>query len=141
VTLILGLVYGRHLFKRVDYGLLLTFVSFFIITGNLSQMDSISNLFDSFLTSSEAVFLTALGTSQVISNVPAAVLLSTFTKPEFYPALLTGVNVGAMGSIIGSLASLITFKYVMREFPNLMKKYLLNYTIISIIYILIFNSQ
>lgn len=140
VTLILGLAYGRHLFKRVDYGLLLTFVAFFIITGNLGQMDSIFNLFDKVLSSPHQVFLTALGTSQIISNVPAAVLLSTFTKPMYYPALLTGVNVGALGSIIGSLASLITFKYVIREFPELMKKYLLNYTIISIIFIIIIGG-
>lgn len=140
VTLILGLAYGRHLFKRVDYGLLLTFVAFFIITGNLGQMDSIFNLFDKVLSSPHQVFLTALGTSQIISNVPAAVLLSAFTKPMYYPALLTGVNVGALGSIIGSLASLITFKYVIREFPELMKKYLLNYTIISIIFIIIIGG-
>lgn len=140
VTLILGLAYGRHLFKRVDYGLLLTFVAFFIITGNLGQMDSIFNLFNKVLSSPHQVFLTALGTSQIISNVPAAVLLSTFTKPMYYPALLTGVNVGALGSIIGSLASLITFKYVIREFPELMKKYLLNYTIISIIFIIIIGG-
>lgn len=140
VTLILGLVYGRHLFKRVDYGLLLTFVAFFVITGNLGQMESIFNLFEKILNSPHTVFLTALGTSQIISNVPAAVLLSTFTKPIYYPALLTGVNVGALGSIIGSLASLITFKYVIREFPESIKKYLLNYTFISIIFIIIIGG-
>ena len=140
VTLILGLVYGRHLFKRVDYGLLLTFVAFFVITGNLSQMESIYTMFNSFLNTPYTVFLTALGTSQIISNVPAAVLLSTFTIPEYYPALLMGVNVGAMGSIIGSLASLITFKYVLREFPESIKKYLINYTLISIIFILIIGG-
>ena len=140
VTLILGLVYGRHLFKRLDYGLLLTFVAFFIITGNLGQMESVSSLFDQFLNTPRTVYFTALATSQFISNVPAAVLLSTFTKPIYYPALLMGVNVGAMGSIIGSLASLITFKYVLREFPKSIKPYFLNYTLISIIFIVIITS-
>lgn len=140
VTLILGLVYGRHLFKRIDYGLLLTFVAFFIITGNLGQMESVFDLFDRFLDTPHTIYFTALGTSQMISNVPAAVLLSTFTKPIYYPALLMGVNVGALGSIIGSLASLITFKYVIREFPESIKKYLINYTFLSLVFIVIMSS-
>lgn len=135
VTLILSLVYGRHLFKRIDYGLLLTFIAFFIITGNLSQMSAISNLFSKLLVSSKSVYFTALATSQFISNVPAAVLLSTFTPPNLYKALLTGVNVGSMGTVIASLASLITFKYVLLEYPDDAKTYVVKYSFISIIFI------
>jgi Na+/H+ antiporter NhaD/arsenite permease-like protein len=140
ITMILAMIYGRHLFKRVDYTLLLTFTSFFIFTGNLGQItwikDSISHLLDSRL----SVFFTGLITSQFISNVPAAVLLSTFTDRAYWQPLLQGVNIGAMGTIIGSLASLITFKYVMREYRSEAKTYLKSYTIISIIFIAIIST-
>jgi len=139
ITMILGLIYGRHLFKRVDYTLLLTFTSFFIFTGNLSQMDFISNAISGLLDSRLSVFFMSLLTSQFISNVPAAVLLSTFTDRLYWAPLLQGVNIGAMGTIIGSLASLITFKYVIREYPKEMKGYLLNYTLLSIIFIIIIS--
>lgn len=140
ITIFLGLLYGRHLFKRVDYTLLLTFTSFFIFTGNLGQMmwikDAISHLLDSRL----SVYFTGLITSQFISNVPAAVLLSTFTDQAYWQPLLQGVNVGAMGTIIGSLASLITFKYIIREYRNETKTYLITYSIISIIFIAIITA-
>lgn len=141
VTLILAMIYGRHLFKRVDYTLLLTFTSFFIFTGNLGQItwikDSISHLLDSRM----SVFFTGIATSQFISNVPAAVLLSTFTERTYWQPLLQGVNIGAMGTIIGSLASLITFKYVIREYRSETKTYLITYSIISIIFMVIISSM
>jgi len=140
VTLILGLIYGRHLFKRVDYTLLLTFTSFFIFTGNLSQMSFIVDSIGAFLNTRTSVFFSGLIASQFISNVPAAVLLSTFTAPIHWPALLQGVNIGAMGTIISSLASLITFKYIVRDFPKEMKKYLLTYSLLSIIFITIIST-
>jgi Na+/H+ antiporter NhaD/arsenite permease-like protein len=140
VTLILGLIYGRHLFKRVDYTLLLTFTSFFIFTGNLSQMSFIVDSIGAFLNTRTSVFFSGLVASQFISNVPAAVLLSTFTPAVHWPALLQGVNIGAMGTIISSLASLITFKYIVRDYPKEMKKYLLTYTILSIIFITIISA-
>jgi len=139
VTLLLASLYGRHLFKRVDYTLLLTFLSFFIFTGNLGQMDFIKDSIENLLNSRTSVFFTGLITSQFISNVPAAVLLSTFTRQEFWKPLLQGVNIGAMGTIIGSLASLITFKYILREYPNETKNYLIAYTILSIIFITVIS--
>ncbi len=72
--------------------------------------------------------------SQVMSNVPAAILLSKFVPLEFMFNLLQGVNIGAMGSIIGSLASLITFKFVTKLYPERFKEYLIKYTIICLIY-------
>lgn len=140
VTLFLSLIYGRHLFKRVDYTLLLTFTSFFIFTGNLSQMiwikDAVSHLLDTRI----SVFFTGLITSQFISNVPAAVLLSTFTNRLYWQPLLQGVNIGAMGTIIGSLASLITFKYVLREYKSETKNYIITYSIVSLIFIIVISS-
>lgn len=98
--------------------------------------DAISHLLDSRL----SVYFTGLITSQFISNVPAAVLLSTFTDRAYWQPLLQGVNVGAMGTIIGSLASLITFKYIMREYRNETKTYLITYSMISIIFIAIITT-
>lgn len=140
VTTILGLIYGRHLFKKVDYTLLLTFTAFFIFTGNLAQITWVSDAVSSLLNSKISVYFTALITSQFISNVPAAVLLSTFTDKLYWQPLLQGVNVGAMGTIIGSLASLITFKYIMREYRSEVKTYLITYSIISIIFIAIITT-
>jgi Na+/H+ antiporter NhaD/arsenite permease-like protein len=98
--------------------------------------DGISQLLDSKL----SVFFTSIAASQLISNVPAAVLLSTFTKPVYWQQLLQGVNIGSMGTIIGSLASLITFKYVLREYRSQAKPYLLTYSIISIIFMIIISA-
>ena len=140
ITLLLGLLFGRHLFKRVDWYLILTFVSFFIITGNLSQMTSIGNFFSKYLNSSNNVYLISVATSQIISNVPAAVLLSTFTDVTYVKALLQGVNVGAMGTLVASLASLISFKYILRDFPKMAKRYIFIYSCISIIYMVIITS-
>lgn len=140
ITVILTVVFGRHLIKRVDFLLLLTFTSFFIFTGNLSQMTLIKESVESLLNSRLSVFFSGLFVSQFISNVPAAVLLSTFTSKDYWQALLQGVNIGAMGTIIASLASLITFKYVIREFPGHMKKYLIKYSVLSVIFIIIISS-
>ena len=140
ITLILILGFARHLFKRVDYTLLLTFVSFFIFTGNLAQMSFIKDGIDGLLNNNLSVFFSGLILSQFISNVPAAVILSTFTSRDYWQALLQGVNIGAMGTIIASLASLITFKYVISEYPKKVKRYLIDYSIISIIFIIIISS-
>ena len=140
LTVLCIIIFGKHLIKRVDYLLLLTFVCFFIFTGNLAQISWIKQSIEGLLNSPIKVYFSGLLVSQVISNVPAAVLLSTFTQQAFWQPLLQGVNVGAMGTIIASLASLITFKYVMREFPGSAKKYLIKYSIISMIFILIITS-
>lgn len=131
---ILGLIFGRTQFKKVDYHLLLTFFMFFIFTGNIGQVEWIKTFFETILNNEHAVFFTGILTSQFISNVPAAVLLSTFTPPKYMLNLLQGVNIGAMGTLIGSLASLITFKFVTRLYPERFKEYLIKYTIICIIY-------
>ncbi len=140
ITLVLMLLYGRHLLKRVDFHLLLTFTAFFIFTGNLSQMSSIQNFVSGLLNTRNSVFFSSIIASQFISNVPAAVLLSTFTPSTLWQPLLQGVNIGSMGTIIASLASLITFKYIMRDYPHEIKKYLMNYSILSIIFIVIISS-
>ena len=100
----------RKLLKEIDFMLLLTFVCFFVVSENLGRVEAVRAFLQSLL--SKNSLLTAVGASQVISNVPAAVLLSAFT--EDWRALLAGVNIGGLGTPIASLASLITLKLYMR---------------------------
>ncbi len=126
-----------HLLKKVDYHLLLTFVMFFIFTGNLTKLTFLQDFFNLFLHSKINVYFVSMITSQFISNVPASVLLSPFVSSDYAYALLQGVNVGAMGSLIASLASLITFKFVIQSFPDKKKEYIKTYTFLSLIYMVI----
>ena len=90
--------------------LLLTFVCFFVVSENLGRVEAVREFLQSLLSGS--TLLTAVGASQVISNVPAAVLLSAFTQD--WRELLAGVNIGGLGTPIASLASLITLKLYIR---------------------------
>jgi len=96
----------RKALKMVDYPLLLTFVFFFVFSGNMARIDVIKNVFSMLL--QKSAFLFSVLSCQVISNVPAAILLSQFT--DNYRELLLGVNIGGVGTLIASLASLITFR-------------------------------
>ena len=112
VVLIL-LVVNRALLKEIDFMLLITFVCFFVVSENLGRVEAVRSFLQALL--SQNTLLTAVGASQVISNVPAAVLLSGFT--DQWQALLAGVNIGGLGTPVASLASLITMKLYMR-WPN-----------------------
>lgn len=140
VTVLISVPFCLRLWKKVDYHLLLTFTAFFIFTGNLGVLDWIGSSVSGFLRNPTSVYFTGLVSSQFISNVPAAVLLSTFTDRTLALPLLQGVNVGAMGTLIGSLASLITFKFVTKEFPGEMKNYLKIYTFLCVVFIVIITS-
>lgn len=107
ITLAGVLLFQRKILKKVDYCLLLTFVSFFIFIGNMGRITYVQELLEKLLQGRE--LLTAFLCSQVISNVPAAVLLSGFTNN--YAELLKGVNIGGLGTLIASLASLISYKF------------------------------
>ena len=100
----------RKLFKKADYKLLLLFVFLFILVGNLSKYDLVSSLAYEFVTEYE--YFVSLCLSQIVSNVPATVMLSSFTSDP--DPLLIGVNVGGLGTIIASMASLISFKYYVK---------------------------
>lgn len=106
VIVVALLILDRRALKSVDYGLLLTFCAFFIFSGNMSRIPAVSELVGSVV--AENTLLSGIVSCQFISNVPTAILLSRFT--ENYPALLVAVNVGGIGTLISSLASLITFK-------------------------------
>lgn len=96
----------RHALRLVDYPLLFTFVFFFIFSGNLARLEPVENMFSYLMDKSTLIFSTL--SCQFISNVPSAILLSQFTQN--YPDLLIGVNIGGVGTLISSLASLITFR-------------------------------
>ena len=100
------LIFDKRALKKVDYGLLLTFVCFVIFAGNMSRIDAVRELFTALLTKS--TLLVSIFSCQIISNVPSAILLSQFT--DNYRELLMGVNIGGAGTLIASLASLITFR-------------------------------
>lgn len=100
----------RKLLKEIDFMLLLTFVCFFVVSENLGRVEAVRSFLQTLLSGS--TLLTAVGASQVISNVPAAVLLSAFT--DQWRELLAGVNIGGLGTPIASLASLITLKLYLR---------------------------
>lgn len=115
------LAFDRSVIKRIDYSLLFTFVGFFIFIGNLRHIDSI-NAFVTSIVSSNVTLVSALA-SQFISNVPAAIFLSGFTDDS--ASLLRGVSIGGMGTLIASLASVISFKFFSRERPDETIRFLL----------------
>lgn len=108
-TIVVLLLVDRKLLKEIDYMLLLTFVCFFTVSENLGRMDAVHTFLQQLLQWN--TLLTAVITSQVISNVPAAVVLSGFT--DQWQQMLAGVNIGGLGTPIASLASLITMKFYM----------------------------
>ena len=114
------LVLDRTLYRTMDYGLLLTFVCFFIFAGNIGAIDSVKEFLQKLLAGQP--LLTAALASQMISNVPAAVLLSNFT--EDWKALLLGTDIGGLGTPIASLASLISFRLYMKTNHASAGKYL-----------------
>lgn len=126
------IIFRRELFKHVDYMLLITFVCFFVFVGNIARIDAVREVLSSLLTGRELVVSVLL--SQVISNVPAAVMLSGFTDNA--QALVAGTNIGGLGTIIASLASLITFKFYTRTNGAKSARYLLYFTVVNVVMII-----
>ena len=116
---------------HADYGLLLTFIGFFIFTGNIGRIPQIRDALSGFVAGRE--FFTGVVSSQVISNVPATLLLSGFA--EDIRSLLIGVNVGGLGTLIASMASLISYKAYTNAFPGKRGKYFLVFTILNIVFL------
>ena len=127
------LIVDKESLLMVDYPLLGTFFFFFIFAGNLARMDAV-NTFFSHLLSWDTLLVSVLS-CQGISNVPTAILLSRFTND--YPALLLGVNIGGTGTLIASLASLITFSEFRILYPTRGKQYFLLFTGINVVFLVI----
>lgn len=110
--------------KSVDYPLLFTFVFFFVFSGNMARIEGVRQLFSTLLDKGTLLFSAV--SCQFISNVPSAILLSQFT--ENYKELLVGVNIGGTGTLIASLASLITFREYIKNEPHKMKSYIVKFS-------------
>jgi Na+/H+ antiporter NhaD/arsenite permease-like protein len=117
----------------VDYGLLFTFVFFFIFAGNMGRIEAVRSFF-SYLLNINTLIFSAMS-CQFISNVPSAILLSQFT--DNYRELLLGVNIGGAGTLIASLASLITFKEYTKQDPKHTLSYVLKFTAFNFAFLII----
>ncbi|MBQ7915263.1 MAG: citrate transporter [Firmicutes bacterium] len=125
---VIGLLFtDRKLLTKVDYALLLTFVCFFIFSGNLARLSWVESLLRPLL-ETQPILVSAL-TSQVISNVPAAILLSPFTDNA--KGLLLGTNIGGLGTIIASLASVISFQFYSKEADAQVGRYMGYFTVLN----------
>lgn len=132
------LVMDRKRFKEVDYALLATFCVFFIFSGNIARITVISDFIKSIVgESGENVLIAGIVSCQFISNVPTAIFLSKFTDAIYSADLLVAVNVGSLGIIISSLASLITLKEYLKHQPKGLKKYLLMFTGINTTFLIV----
>ena len=131
VLVIVGGMDYKILF-RADYILLLTFIGFFIFTGNMGRIEVISSFLQEVLIGREFGISVAL--SQIISNVPATLMLSGFTIN--YKSLLIGVNVGGLGTLIASMASLISYKAYSKEYLEKSGKYLLVFTAVNVVFLI-----
>lgn len=125
------LLLDYRVLKDVDYFLLLTFLCFFIFIGNMKQISLVHELISKLLVHHEV--LMGIGASQIISNVPAAILLSGFT--DDYSALLIGVNLGGLGTLIASLASLISFKFYANSNGSDTRRFLGIFTLYNVIFL------
>lgn len=125
------LLLDYRVLKDVDYFLLLTFLCFFIFIGNMKQISLVHELISKLLVHHEV--LMGIGASQIISNVPAAILLSGFT--DDYSALLIGVNLGGLGTLIASLASLISFKFYTNSNGSDTRRFLGIFTLYNVIFL------
>ena len=128
---------GNNFFKRVflgiDYYLLLTFIALFILIGNLESIPVFNLLFKKLIVGNEVLW--GILSSQIISNVPAAMLLSGFSTN--YASIIVGINIGGFGTLIASMANLISFKILVREFDSFKSRYLVVFTALNIVLMII----
>ncbi len=123
----------KRVFLGVDYFLLLTFIALFILIGNLQNIPFFNSLFSQWIIGNEVIW--GVLVSQVISNVPAAILLSGFSTN--YEAIIVGINIGGLGTLIASMANLISYKILAREFNDFKSRYLIVFTVLNIALLLI----
>ena len=136
IIILVLLVYDRKILLKADFMLLLTFVAFFVFSGNLARMPQVAVVMRKLMYGRE--YLTALLASQVISNVPAAILLSGFTAKSH--ALLLGVNVGGLGTPIASLASPICLKLYSHSEHAETGRFLAVFTVYNLAFLLLLSA-
>lgn len=133
IVVLVTVVYDRKLLREADYLLLVTFVFFFVFAGNVARVPVIYDFIASAM-NGRAVLMSAL-ISQVVSNVPAAAMLSAFTNDV--KALILGTNIGGLGTVIASMASLISYRFIAKE-ENISKgRYMLTFTVYNVAMLII----
>ncbi len=115
-------------FLGVDYFLLLTFIAFYILIGNLQHIDTVYDFFNRIVTGKE--LLSSILASQIISNVPAAMFITGFSSS--FKDIIVGVNIGGLGTLIASMANLISYKILAHEFNSMKGKYLFIFTVSNV---------
>ena len=135
IILLVLWILDRKILLRADFMLLLTFVAFFVFSGNLARIPAVDSLLRNALAGRE--YLVSLATSQVISNVPAALLLSGFTDQA--KELLLGVNIGGLGTPIASLASLISLKLYSHSEHAHTGRYLAEFTVANVVLLILLS--
>ena len=133
IVLIVVFVLDKHVLKEVDYALLLTFIGFFVFIGNMGRIPAFNAFIQNIIDGNEVI--TSVVASQFMSNVPAALLLSGFTNQ--YELLIVGTNLGGLGTLIASMASLISFKYIGKEYGRLKGKYMMYFTVANILFLIV----
>ena len=133
IILVAVAILDGKILLRADYMLLITFVGFFIFTGNIGRIPAIKDFLSEIVYEKE--FFISIIASQFISNVPATLMLSDFAGD--YKELMIGVNVGGLGTLIASMASLISFKLFSNDFKEKSLKYLLTFTAVNLLFLVI----
>ena len=135
VALVLGtiLLTDRGLFRKVDYVLLVTFLCFFIFSSSIAANEKIAGLLKRAVAGNE--YWWAIGLSQIISNVPASIVLYPFT--ENFAGLIYGADTAGLCSLIGSLASVINYRIYVREYPGRGGAFVKTFTLVSWAFFLI----
>ena len=129
LEVIFVLICDRKVIKKVNYGLLIKFVILFIIVGNLARLPWINNNLSTLVDGNE--FILSVGLSQILSNLPVAVMLSTFTTKGY--DIMMGANIGGLGTIIASMASVISLEYYGKCENANIKKYIGVFTLYNVI--------
>lgn len=127
------LIFDRSVIKNIDWLLLLTFCCFFVFVGNISRIDIVNDFIVRLINGRE--FVVSFCASQVMSNVPATIMLSGFTNN--YKGLILGADIGGLGTLVASLASLISFKLYSSINNSQVKRYLLTFTAVNIVFFVI----
>lgn len=133
IVIVTFLFTDRRAFRHVDWGLPLTFVMFFIFIGNMKRVPEFYTLAASLV--NDHPLEVAVGTSQVISNVPSTLLLSGFC--DQWRELIIGTNLGGMGTLIASMASLVSYKNVTKKYPNRKGRYLAVYSAVNVLFLVV----
>ena len=126
----------KKVFLGIDYYLLLTFIALFILIGNLESISVFRAFFKQCIVGNEVLW--GVISSQIISNVPSAMLLSAFTTN--YSSIIIGINIGGLGTLIASMANLISYKIIVRSHPEFKIRYLMVFTVLNVVLLVILFS-